>query len=70
MIFGYGENHEGKNIETPTTIKKMIENFKINYNNELILPRKNIIENKFLIKFYFVDENEQTITKEIICNIY
>lgn len=70
FIFGYGQNDKGKYLEEIMTIEELINNIKINYTGKTYMKYDKIINNNLIIRFNFIDENNQTITKEIICTIY
>lgn len=70
FIFGYSLSNEGKSLEEIMTIEELINNIKINYTGKTYMKYDEIINNNLIIRFNFIDENNQTITKEIICTIY
>lgn len=69
-MFGYGYDPDGNIFEELISIEEIFENFRINYNGEKIIKRKEFIKNRLLLKFNFVDENNKIITKEVECTLY
>ena len=69
-IFGYGKNPEAINNLQKITIEEMSKNFKVNYNGETTIKRREIVENKLSIILYLRNENNSTITKKIEFILY
>lgn len=65
IIFGYGSNEIGNQIENEFTIKEIASTFRMNYTGEIELKKENIIDNKIVLIINFLQKDNTIITKEI-----
>lgn len=70
IIFGYGSNDVGNQLEKETTIGEIASKFRINYTDEFKLKRIDIINNKILLIITFIQEDKTKITKEIEISLF
>ena len=65
LLFGYGINPNGKNIEENVTIEEFEKNFRVNYEVQTDLKRRRLVKNNTVLKFNFITQSGETIKREI-----
>lgn len=64
VLFGYGYIENMNFLERPTSIMNFLSTFNINFEIKKELTKREIIKNNIILKFRFVDINENEIIKE------
>ena len=70
IIFGLGYGTETENFSDITTINELMNSFTIDYIDKNNIDKKELIDNKLIIEFIFIDENNNKITKNIECVLF
>ena len=65
LIVGYGKNIDIAMLDDIDTVRKFVENFKVNYNGNLENSKDEIINDGLTINISFLTLNNEIITKEI-----
>ena len=65
ILFGFGYNLTTESLDEPTSIFEFLENFKINYNDRLLVSKDWIITNNITLELNFIDVDGNKIIKQM-----
>lgn len=69
IIVSYGKTPYVNSNDSKRTIEDIISNLRINYNGNMTSTKREILNNKIIIKLIFITENDEKINKEITLKI-
>lgn len=69
IIFGYGYMDITQYLEKPISIQEFSEKNIINFETPIKLTKENILKNNLILKFKFLTQNNEIITKELMLEI-
>ena len=65
LILGFGYDSEIENLTSPISVQEFLQNFTINYRDEVNIPMDEIVNNNLILEFNFIDEEDNIINKQI-----
>ncbi len=65
ILFGFGYNLTNENLNQPTSIYEFLDNFKIDYNDRLLVSRDWLINNNITLELSFTDTDGNQINKQM-----
>jgi len=69
ILISYGHTENIAMLASKITVFDFLKSFAINYEGQLNISKDYIIKNGIILKFSFLDENDELITKDIQINL-